>query len=98
MDIKEVYSMVGNFKNMNLNELNITLTNMYRLKKRNEEQYNELVTQLFFIIHKLQKEIERKLPIELDLETDSETDDDDKVNNLINSYDVRLIDVWSDEE
>lgn len=92
MDVKEVYNMVGNFKNMNLNELNITLTNMYKLKKRNEEQYNELVEQLFFIIRQLQKEIEKKSPIETDSDSDLEIASD------INSYDIRLVDVYSDEE
>ena len=91
MDIKDVYNIVSGFKKMNLDELNITLTDIYKLKKKNEEQYNDLVEQLFFIIRELHKEIEIKLPIE----TDSETDDD-KVN--INDYEIRLVDVCSDEE
>jgi hypothetical protein len=89
MDISELNKMVEGFKKMNLKELNTTLTDVYKIKKKNEEQYNEIVEQLFFIISQLHKEIERKLPTE---------DHDDCEEEIDNQLDIRLIDVYSDEE
>jgi hypothetical protein len=95
MEISDVYKIIESFKKMNLEELNCQLTNIYKIKKNNEEQYNDLVEQLFFIISELHKEIERKLPpneIDTDtLEPDTSSDEDHKL-------DIRLIDVYSDEE
>jgi hypothetical protein len=89
MDISELNKMVEGFKKMNLKELNTTLTDVYKIKKKNEEQYNEIVEQLFFIISQLHKEIERKLPTE---------EHDDCEEEIDNQLDIRLIDVYSDEE
>ena len=95
MEISDVYEIVESFKKMKLEDLNTTLECVYNLKKKNEEQYNELVEQMFFIIHELHKEIERKLPPD---EIDTDTLEPDTSNEEDYRLDIRLIDVYSDEE
>lgn len=93
MEFQDVQNIIETFKNLKLEELKELLTDIYKVQKENEERYNNIVEQVFIIIHKLQREIERKLPPES--ESDNETYDS---NDEIKNYDIRLIDVYSDEE
>jgi iron-sulfur cluster repair protein YtfE (RIC family) len=88
MDIVELFEVIGNFKKMNLPELECTLTNMYEYEKQQQKKYSEISRQIDFIIRELHEEIEKKLPIETDSDDDLE----------INDGDIKLVDVCSDEE
>ena len=96
MDIHEVYNIVGSFKAMNFKELNVFYSNLSKVQKKNEEHYNNIVEQLFFIMRELQKEMERKLPPQS--ESDDEPECCSNSDDEIRSYNIRLVDVYSDEE
>jgi hypothetical protein len=88
MDISEVNKIVRGFKNMELDELNNLFITLCKTKKEKEEEYNDLVEQVYFIINELKKEIELKSTI------DSEEESTDEEYKL----DIKLIEVYSDEE
>jgi len=94
MEISELHEIIGNFKKMELDELNTLLTTLCKNKKEKEKEYNDLVEQVYFIINELKKEIERKLLPNSDSDSDSEEDKEEIDNQL----DIRLIDVYLDEE
>jgi hypothetical protein len=89
MDISEVNKIVRGFKNMELDELNILFNDLCKTKKQKEKEYNDLVEQVYFIINELKKEIELK---SFNIDSDSESTDEEY------KLDIKLIEVYSDEE
>jgi len=89
MDNSQVIEIIDGFKKMNLDELNTLFTNLCKTKKEKEEEYNNLVEQVYFIINELKKEIELKSS---NIDSDDETSDEEYKLN------IKLIDVYSDEE
>jgi len=90
MNNSEINEIIGGFKNMELDELNKLFITLCKTKKEKEEEYNNLVEQVYFIINELKKEIEIKSTIDSDTETESTNEDYD--------LDIRLIEINSDEE
>ena len=91
MENWQVKDIIDGFKKMDIDELNITFNTLCKLKKEKENQYNDLVEQVYFIISELKKEIELK---SFNIDSDDETSEEEQDYKL----DVRLIDVCSDEE
>ena len=91
MENWQVKDIIDGFKKMDIDELNITFNTLCKLKKEKENQYNDLVEQVYFIISELKKEIELKSSSD----SDSETREEDTLDREL---DIRLIDVCSDEE
>ena len=89
MENWQVKDIVEGFKKMDLDELNITFNTLCKLKKEKEKQYNDLVEQVYFIISELKKEIELK---SFNIDSDDETSEEEY------KLDIRLIDIYSDEE
>lgn len=89
MDILIVKDIIEGFKKMDIEELNTRFDTLCKLKKEKEKEYNDLVEQVYFIISELKKEIELKSSL---CDSDDETSDEEY------KLDVRLIDVYSDEE
>ena len=90
MDISQVKDIVDGFKKMDLDELNTLFTTLCKMKKEKEKEYNDLVEQVYFIISELKKEIE--------LKSSSDSDSDDETSEEEYNLDIKLIDVYSDEE
>jgi len=93
MEISELYEIIGNFKKMELDELNTLLTTLCKNKKEKEKEYNDLVEKVYFIINELKKEIELK-----SFNIDSDDESSEREDSLDRELDIRLIDVYSDEE
>jgi len=89
MDNSEVIEIIDGFKKMNLDELNTLFTTLCKTKKEKEEEYNDLVEQVYFIINELKKEIELKSSSDSD--SDSDSDEGYKLN-------LKLIDIYSDSD
>lgn len=97
MDIVELYCLVEGLGKLSYDELNTTRNAMSKLQKKNEEQYNEILEQIFFIKNKIDKLLDIKCPPEPESDHEPHSFDSDS-DDEIRSYDIRLVDVYSDEE